>query len=541
VNSDSRLLVPDLDDEPYPTLGREVCDYIEANLCYGPGDLIGQPRILSTEEAYFVYRAYELYPRGHAMEGRRRFKQVALSRRKGVAKTEIMALVAICECSADCPVRFDGWDANGEPVGRPVVDPYIPMLAYTEEQVEELAYRAVYEILAHSKIGDEWDLTLERVGPKDTTGRIVPLANSPSARDGARTTFQGFDEPHLMVMSRQKNAHATMLRNIPKRKAADPWSLYTSTMYGPGEGSVFEDLHTYALAIARGEIKDSRLYFDHRQAAETWNIARARDLRAAIIEASGDAAAWADVDSIIALYNDPSTDENTFRRYWLNQRRRTAHGWTIVPLWGDLAEPGYIAPDGAEIVLGFDGSYSRDTTALVGCTVEEVPRLFVIGAWEKPLTSPAWRVPRRDVRDAVAAAMERWTVLEFAPDPPGWVSEIEEWEETYGEVVVRFETNQPKRMGPAVDDFEQAVRDGGLRHDGSEILSRHLGNCVPMERAGRTVMTKEHPDSPDKIDAAVCAIVALHRAKWHFAHPEDEGIGVILPSDWVTPGTEAAS
>jgi hypothetical protein len=528
VNTDSRLIVPALEPEPWDSLGGPICDYIEAKLCHGPGDLIGQPKTLSDEERLCIYRAYEIHPRGSKMEGRRRFKQVAYSRRKGVAKTELAALIAICECAPDAPVRFDGWDAIGHPVGRPIIDPYIPMLAFTEEQVEELAFRAVYEILAHSRDADAWDLTLERIKPKDVPGKIEPIAGSPSAADGARTTFQNFDEPHRMILPRIKEAVATMLRNVPKRRAADAWSLYSSTMYGPGESSVFEELHTYALAVARGEIKDPVLYFDHRQASERWDLSRDDELRAAIIEASGDAAAWADVDSIASMFREPGGDENANRRYWLNQRRRTAKGWAIVPLFGALAEPGCIAPDGDRIVLGFDGSYSRDCTALVGCTIEEIPRVFVIRAWEKPIDNPAWRVPRRDVKDAVEAAMERWEVVEFAPDPPGWVSEIEEWEETYGETVVRFETNQPRRMGPAVDDMEQAVRDATMRHDGSEILARHMANCVPMERAGRTVVTKEHPDSPDKIDVAVCAIIALHRARWHYAHPEDEGIGAMV-------------
>ena len=35
-------------------------------------------------------------------------------------------------------------------------------------------------------------------------------------------------------------------------------------------------------------------------------------------------------------------------------------------------------------MLGFDGSYNDDSTALVGCTLDDNPHLFVAGAWEKP-------------------------------------------------------------------------------------------------------------------------------------------------------------
>jgi phage terminase large subunit-like protein len=134
------------------------------------------------------------------------------------------------------------------------------------------------------------------------------------------------------------------------------------------------------------------------------------------------------------------------------------------------------------------------------------------------------------VMSAIGQAMEELEVLELAPDPPGWVIEVEEWEQTYGEVVVRFDTNQPARMGPACDDFEQAVRDGRLTHDGSEILHRHVGNCIAVNRRGQVVVTKSAPDSPDKIDAAVAAIVAHHRAMWRFTHPTvvEEDLGALL-------------
>ncbi len=525
MNEDSRLIVPPLDDEPWPTLGPEVCDFIEDNLCHGPGDLIGQPKTLSNEERLFLYRSYEIYPRDHKMEGRRRFKRCAYYRRKGVAKTEDAALIAIVECDPNGPVRFDGWDAHGNPVGRPVVDPYIPMLAFTEEQVEELAYRAVYEILSHCALGDTYDLTLERIKPKDTTGRIVSIAGSPSARDGARTTFQHFDEPHRMLSVRVRQAVATMLRNIPKRYAADAWTLETSTMYGPGEGSVAEDSHEYALAVLRGEVKDPRFYFDHRQASEKWNISKDEELRAAIVEASGDAAAWADVDSIVALFHDPSEDENEFRRYWLNQRRRSSNRWPVAYLWPTLAKQRTVEP-GTEIVLAFDGSYNHDSTQLVGCTVEAIPHVFHIASFARPAGEKNWRVPVLRVLQAVEDAMETYRVLEFAPDPPGWRPEIETWEETYGETVVRFETNQPRRFGPACDDLEQGVRDKSLTHDGSPIIAQHMNNAVTEKRGAFTVITKDRPDDPE-IDAADATCVALHRARWHWAHM-NEGIGVIV-------------
>ena len=46
----SILVVPSLDEEPWPTLGGQVCAWIEANLTFGPGDLRGQPAKLDAEK-----------------------------------------------------------------------------------------------------------------------------------------------------------------------------------------------------------------------------------------------------------------------------------------------------------------------------------------------------------------------------------------------------------------------------------------------------------------------------------------------------------
>ena len=543
-----RLVVPKLEADPFPSLGGFVCDFIEGNLVHGPGDVRGHPAELTDEFRAFLWRAYELFPAGHPQAGRRRFKRVALFRRKGTAKTELLAWTSIAECDPNAPVRFERWlklnDRRGKvagldeftryaiecgyehgetvPVGRPVADPYIPLIATTEEQSEDLAYGAVVAILEECELGNGYDIGLERVTPRDAPGVIKALAGAPSARDGARTTFQGFDETHLYVSERLKSAHSTMLRNIPKRRAADPWSMETTTMYEPGENSVAESTHAYALDVAEGRIKDASLYFDHRQAALVHDLSRRRELIRAIEEASGDALEFADVPAIAAGYLDPTADRSAFRRYWLNQRTKGAKRWLAPEVTEPLVQPRRrVLAKKHEVVLAFDGSYSRDSTALVGCTIEERPRIWVEGVWEKPRSAQpgSWRVSVSDVKDAVADAMERFNVRELAPDPPGWRQEVEEWEATYGEVVVRFETNQPARMGPAADLFEKAARERGFSLDGHAAMLRHLGNAIAKKRGPHTLPVKSSDDSPDKIDLAVGAVIAYSRAMYHVQHP----------------------
>jgi phage terminase large subunit-like protein len=92
------------------------------------------------------------------------------------------------------------------------------------------------------------------------------------------------------------------------------------------------------------------------------------------------------------------------------------------------------------------------------------------------------------VEATLERAMETYEVVEVACDPPGWHREMEEWQDTYGQVVVEFATNQPKIMVPACDRFRSAVLEGGLTHDGDATLARHVANCAAKESSSGTVI-----------------------------------------------------
>lgn len=512
----STLVVPPLDEKPWPTLGPQVCEFIEENLVFGPGDLRGERAVLDPEKRALIYRMYELFPKGHKDAGRRRFRRVAVSLRKGSAKTELAAWIAACELHPDAPVRCKGWTKDGEPIGGGVMDPYIPMVAYTEEQSDELAYAALKTILELSPLSSDFDIGLERIVRRDGAGKAVSLAAAPSARDGARTTFQIFDETHRMTLPKQRAAHRTMLANVPKRKLADPWSLETTTAFSPGEGSVAEATMDYARMVNDGKISDSKLFFFHRQASDGHNLETRAGLRKAIVEASGPVAEWSDIDGIIDQWQDPTSDRTFLERVWLNRPVQDSARAFDANAWKELAGQAERPAFGRAITIGFDGARFRDATALVGCDIEEA-HLFLLGLWERPPNAPDdWEVPAGEVREIVDEAFQNWFVWRLYADPPYWDDTVNNWAGTYGDDrVIKWWTNRNKPMGFAVRAFSNAIRAGELGHDGNEDLARHVGNAVRKNLQVRDeegkplfVIQKERPDSPRKIDAAMAAILA---------------------------------
>jgi len=509
------LMIPRDDGKHWATLGPQVCDFIETYLVFGPGDLRGEPALLDDEKRALIYRMYEVFPRGHEWAGRRRFKRCAVSLRKGTAKTELAAWLAAVELHADGPVRCDGFDADGQPVGVGVTDPYIPLVAYTEEQSDELAYGALRVILQHSPLADDFDIGIERIVRIGGDGKAVSLSTSPNARDGARTTFQIFDETHRFTLPKLRSAHRTMQANMPKRYLSDAWGLEITTAPSPGEGSVAEDTMDYARQVAGGAISDSRLFFFHRQAGDEHDLTTPAGVRSAVIEASGPAAAWSDIEAIAAQWADPTTDKSYLERVWLNRLVRASDRAFDVEQWQTLADETYRPAPGAMITLGFDGARWHDSVALVGTEIVTGFE-WLCGLWERPENVEEWEAPVAVIDEVVAETFDTWDVWRMYCDPPYWETKVADWAGRYGEKrVIEWWTNRQKQIAYAIRAFETAVTSGDLVHDGNPHLQRHIGNAVRRylnlrDEEGQRLWTiyKERPDSPHKIDAAMAAVLS---------------------------------
>lgn len=515
------LTAPPDAGEGYPTLGPQVVDWMHQHLVFGPGDLLGQPLVLDPEQQGFVWRFYELFPRGHPAEGRRRFDRCTLSLAKGLRKTELAAFVTAAEAHPTAPVRFNGWRGRGLAKGRGVTDPYIALVAYTEEQSDELCYGALRAILERCEIGNDFDIGLERILRKQGDGKVVSLSGSPSARDGARTTFMVMDETHRWVLPRLKAAHQTMLANLPKR--VDTWALETTTAPEPGAGSVAEGTMDYARSVVDGRVSDAGLFFFHRQAGDEHDLTKAEGARAAVIEASGPAASWRNIDAVLRRWSDPTTDLAYWERVWANRLVKGASQAFDVVRWKQLAKPREVKR-GALITLGFDGAQFHDSTAIVATDVEAGYQ-WMPGLWECPegAAGEHWQVPTAEVDALVHFLFSEYRVWRLYADPPYWQSWIAAWAGEFDKDapadkcrVIEWWTNRRKPMTMALENYRTAMTDASVSHDGDPRLTRHLGNSRKAEIPGMRdeqgkalyLIQKERPDSPHKIDGAMAGCLS---------------------------------
>lgn len=515
------LVVPQLDKKPWPTLGPQVCQFLEERAVFGPGSLKGQPARLDAEKRAAIYRAYEVYPRRHQFAGRRRFKRVGLSWRKATAKTEFAAWLCFVELHPDGPVRCGGFDSAGQPVGVPVRDPYIPMVAFTEEQTEELAYGALYVVVTEGPDADLFDAGLDRILRLDGRGRrdgkAEPLASSPNARDGARTTFQHFDEPHRMFLPNLLAAHETMLANLPKRPLDDPWSLETTTAGQPGQGSVAEKTHTEAEAIARGDVHDTDLFYFHREAGPGHDLTTLQGRIDAVADATGPVGEYApgQFRDIARQWDRPGADRAYLERVWLNRWTRSESQAFNPKRHEDLLRPEPIRRGGL-VVAGFDGARFRDATAIV-ITEVATGRQRLWGLWERPLDAgDGWEVDEAEVTASVELLMGTYQVWRFNGDPPHWTETLGSWAGRWP-AVEEWWTNRPRPMAQAVRAYREAMDSGAVTYVAGDPLgsgfARHLAaagrkdvNLWDDDGHQLCLLCKLHADR--KFDAAMAAVLS---------------------------------
>lgn len=526
----SELIVPPLDDE-WPSLGADVADWMEDNLAFGPGDLLGQPYRLDAEDRAIIEAAYQVHPKGSPREGRRRFDTFVLMTRKGTKKSERLAAFAAAELAEDAPVRFDGWRKSGKqwvPVGRPVTSPYVWILAFAKEQAEDTSFEALRQMILLGPGADRFDVWEERVMRRGGVGQAEALASAPDSRDGGKTTFQGKEESHRWVLPRQREAHQTTRGNLSKRPIAEPWEMHATTAYAPGEGSVAEEMHDAARKLTGADARASRMFFFYRWADNRIKIRdedgsiNKRALKEAIIDASGPIAAkWSDIDSIASLqFLAPGADPDYAERVWLNRTRKRSETAFDVEAWKRLASE-YRIPAGALITIGFDGSRGTsdprrpgDHTGLVATEIETGFQQ-VLAHWD-PDTWPDRMIPRAEVDAAIDDAFAKYDVWRLYADPPDWDSEIASWRGKYGtDRVWEWFTWRERAMSYAVSNFALAINTGIVTHDGNATFASHIGHAhkrlvnVRDDKGDRLyVIAKEREGSPLKIDLATAAVLS---------------------------------
>lgn len=501
-----KSFVPQFDGH-VPSLGYHVADWIEAFCCHGPGDVAGEPIELDEEQLEFLVEAYRIDP----ATGRRTHDEAVFSRPKGRAKSELAGFIGTAEGFGE--VRFDGWDAYGQPVARPIRTPLLKCLATEESQAGN-----TFENIAF--IAAEWgpdvhpDLYGGIKGVRQYQsasslwipggGEIRACTAGAASKDGGKETWVCADESHLYTTRETRSMYATVRRNLGKRKIAEPWMMQTTTMYRAGENSIAEQ----TLVPWRKRTLSASTHVDHREAKGRIDLDDKDHTLEQLREVYGPAAEWMDLERIYRDMCDPKVcpDVATAARYYLNRETASADVFLAADVVARQVRTEVVA-EGEHITIGFDGSLSDDSTVLIGCRMSD-GFLFPLEIWEKPDGPQArgWEVPREDVAAVVEEAFGRYDVVRMYCDPHEWRSDIGAWSAAHSERVFEWPTSRYVAMDAALDRLRVDLSNGVLWHSGDRRVMDHLVNAE-VARRGRLRLVRK-PSQDRKIDSVIGAALA---------------------------------
>lgn len=477
------ITVPPLSMRGLPKAGGDrVIRFVQRHLVVPKGHGAGKPVRLRPWQKDIIRALYDPTPRPRAG---------LVSIPRGNSKTTTAAMLAVYHLFAE-----------------PVASPQVLFVASDERQAGIGFNIARRMIELDERLAERCHIFKDRIYVPHTDGTLRALPSEAAALQGYDPTFTVVDELHVVTDDVWEAV------TLAAGKRPESLTLAISTPAGDRDGVMWR-------LVEHGRAGDDPAFVLVEYGAPddceiddeaAWAIAN---------PALGD---FLSIDALRATMR--TTREAQFRRYRLGQWSGDSDdAWMDTAAW-QACHLDVEIPDGAEIVLGFDGSASGDSTALVAATVDDVPHLAVLGIWENP-GDARWRVPRAEVMDTIREAFARYSVVALNADPWGWRSELEQLAEEFPGRVVQWPTNQVSRMAPATDRFYAAVTNGNLTHDGNPRLTSHITNAIAKSTAAGDVIVKDpRHGRRRKIDLAIAAIVAFERSAFYLNN-SPHSIGVI--------------
>ena len=499
---------------PEHSLGDHVVAWMEAWL-RSPADPL-EPLRLTGEQIRFLLWWYAVDE-----DGRFLFRRGVLRRPKGWGKDPLCAFICMAELMG--PVRFDRWE-DGMPVGRPAVQAYVQVAAVSEAQTRNTT--TMLAPVASDALIEAYRVDISDKRTKAVVGglpvELRPITKSPRSAEGPRPTCYISGETQHWIRSNGGHAMSRVIRrNLAKRPGGSARELAITNTHEPGEESVAEK--DDAAWRKQQESGGGDILMDHREPAlpEDFDFSDDDQLRAALEAAYGEAW-WIDLDRLIAEIRDPDTTEAEAKRFYLNLLVAGAGAWMDPSAIDAARRHGPVPAAGAPIAVGFDGSRTLDSTALV-CTSMEGCLQWVAGVWERPPGAVGWEVPAAEVEEVVDRVFGTWTVARMYADPAWWQEEVWQWCGRWpDQVAAWWITGSTRgRTARAVTAYRGALMRQECTWGGAagDVFRRHVLNAVrrPLQgepedddgpEGGYHTIAKQSRRSSRVIDAAMAGMLS---------------------------------
>jgi hypothetical protein len=505
-----------LSKEAPRTAGYQVAGWLERWLTQPNGPRAGRRFQLTPGQLVFLLWWYAVDENGSWL-----FNHGVRRLAKGSGKSPYAAVLALAEFCGPVRPSEAVETVPGRAVSVPVDMPWVQIAATAESQTKNTMRMVRAFAPKKSRIVDEFNLD-----PGKTTyyklpeGTLEVITSSASAAEGAEASFVVADETEHWTPGRGgPELAATLADNLAKSGSR---MLETCNAWVPGQESVAEASWEGWLAQEEGRTRGrTKILYDAVLAPPDTDMADPDSLRGALGHVYGDCP-WVDVDTIMERIWSPRSKPEDSRRKYLNRPTAAADAWVTPEEWQLLAAPDVEVDPDEPVVLFFDGSKSRDATALVGCRLDD-GHVFTVGVWEPDPNDPDDTVPVGEVDMTVRQTMDRLDVVAFFADVREWEQfALTTWPQEYGDSLKVWASPQGRppqavawdmrghayEFAKATEACHAEIVEGGFTHDGDSRVARHIANARRRPYRDALAIGKESPDSPRKIDAAVCVVGA---------------------------------
>ena len=338
---------------------------------------------------------------------------------------------------------------------------------------------------------------------KRDSGRIRVLAADVDTADGVIPTLALVDELHR---HRSAGLYGIFRDGLGPRAGR----MITISTAGDSEtsplGVMRAKAHRLADVVREGRYLRARST-DGGYAMHEWALERDDDTDDLRTVKQVNPASWQTLELLAQRHDSPSMLGWQWARFACGLWMASETWWITGEQWHAAARNTERILPGERITIGFDGSRSNDSTALVACRLSD-GLLQPLTVWEAPEgpDGAAWRVHSGSVDAAIARTFEHYDVVRGYFDPPLWQSELDAWAREYGQPAITPWATNTARMIRAVERFRTDVVEGTAIHAGDAVLSAHVMNARMRDVRGGYWLMKDRDAS--KIDAAIAAVLA---------------------------------
>lgn len=454
-------------------------------------------------------------------------------RAKGTGKSPFAAMCALLELLG--PVKPFDLDPRvpGGVIGVPASMPLVNVAATSEDQTANTIRMVRAMANKNTELSRRYALQpMKTFIETPDGGELKQITSSATSAEGGELTAAIADETeHWLPGGGGPDLAETLDQNLTKTGGR---LQETCNAWIPGIESVAESTFEAWCLQEEGKLVHAdaqKILYDARVAPPGVDLSSEKELMAAL-EFVYDDAWFANLNSTKNKIWSPTYPVSRSRRFFLNQPNAAEDAWVTLQDWSVMADPDRELVPGEEIVLFFDGSKSKDHTALVGCCMSD-GHVFTAGVWE-PKGEPAI-IDFDAVDSTVERINEFYRVVAFFSDVREWESYAKTtWPQRYEDNLLIHAQKHGNAASPiawdmrshaldfarAAEQVHTEIKDGKFTHDGNWTTSRHIGNCRENEFRGHVSVKKESPNSPNKIDAAVCVIGA--RMVYHLVKKSPE-------------------